>query len=97
MTHYFVSRHPGALKWAKRDDVLKNAEMVEHLDIEKIKAGDVVTGTLPINMVANICELGAIYRHLVMNMSFEDRGKNLTPDQMADLGAHVKRYEVKSV
>ena len=49
MTTYFISRHAGAIAWA-RSQGYEPDHWIEHLDISVIKAGDTVTGTLPIPM-----------------------------------------------
>ena len=46
MTVYFISRHPGAVAWARRHGL--EAKLIAHLDIGLVEAGDVVLGTLPI-------------------------------------------------
>ena len=44
MTIYFVSRHPGAIEWARRR-ALEVDRFVVHLDTNQIHLGDVVIGT----------------------------------------------------
>ncbi len=50
----FITRHAGAVEWAQSKGI--EAEHVSHLDTKKIKAGDTIIGTLPVHMVAEICE-----------------------------------------
>ena len=57
MTSYFVSRHPGALAWAPEEDIQADRR-IEHLTVDLIQRGDVVIGTLPINLVAEVCARG---------------------------------------
>ena len=59
MTHYFVTRHAGALDWARDQGIV--ATLIEHLDPALIKAGDTVLGTLPIHLVAALNSIGARY------------------------------------
>lgn len=56
---YFVSRHPGAIAWIKKQVEWKVDAFVTHLDIDMIKAGDIVLGTLPIHLAALVCQKGA--------------------------------------
>jgi putative CRISPR-associated protein (TIGR02620 family) len=46
MTTYFISRHPGALKWMQRKQIPFDRH-IAHLDVESIRPGDVVIGSLP--------------------------------------------------
>ena len=48
---WFVSRHPGALDWARRSGIAFDRH-VAHLDTGKIGAGDTVIGSLPVNLAA---------------------------------------------
>lgn len=91
MTTYFISRHQGAKDWAELQNI--KVDLVQsHLDIDQLKAGDVVIGTLPINMVAQLCVLGAKYYHLTLHLSEELRGKELTAQDMLDAGAKIEQY-----
>ncbi|MDR3352276.1 MAG: CRISPR-associated protein Csx16, partial [Zoogloeaceae bacterium] len=49
MTTYFVSRHPGALEWMRKNRIPFD-DHVAHLDIERIHPGDTVIGSLPVNL-----------------------------------------------
>ena len=57
MAVYFVTRHAGAKEWAMLQGVACDV-CVAHLDPVLVKEGDVVIGTLPINLVAIVCEQG---------------------------------------
>ena len=58
MTIWFVSRHAGAIAWAKGQN-LPVDRWVAHLDARQVTAGDTVIGTLPVHIAADICALGA--------------------------------------
>ena len=54
MTTYFVSRHPGAIEWARRRGITIDRH-VAHLDAQVITKDDTVIGTLPVNLAAEVC------------------------------------------
>lgn len=95
MTTYFVSRHPGALDWAARQALA--ATPIAHLNLNIIKAGDVVIGTLPIQHVAAVNKRGARYFHLEMDIPADQRGANLSADDMERFGAKLVEYEARAV
>ncbi len=90
MTTYFITRHTGALDWARRKGI--EAERHAHLDIEIICEGDRVIGTLPVHIAAEICARGAQYLHLSMNIPEQARGRELSVDEMEQFGACLVRY-----
>jgi CRISPR-associated protein Csx16 len=58
MTVFFVSRHRGAVDWARRQG-LRVDRWVEHLHADDVRAGDTVAGTLPLPLAAAVCVGGA--------------------------------------
>lgn len=98
MTTWFVSRHPGAQEWAHRHGLLPNeVHCCTHLAVEEVVAGDVVIGTLPVNLVAAICARGARYFHLVLDQPQSYRGLPLTAEEMERLGARLEEYRAERV
>ena len=93
MTTWFVSRHPGALDWAARQGIHINRP-VDHLDVQSVANGDWVIGTLPIHMAAAVCERGARYLHLEINVPRELRGQELDAAQLDALGARLTEFRV---
>jgi len=89
----FVTRHAGALAWARRRGLA--AEAVDHLDLAVIGAGDVVLGTLPVHLVAGVCAAGARYYHLELDLPPGLRGQELDADAMDRLGAALVPYHVQ--
>ena len=94
MTTWFVSRHPGAIEWATRQTLAVD-EFVHHLDPALVRGGDTVMGSLPVNLAAAVCERGARYLHLSMELPPDLRGKELTADQLDQLGAKMCEYRLE--
>ena len=55
MTTWFISRHPGAIEWVKQQNIQID-RFENHLDTSLVRAGDVVIGTLPIHLAAEVCQ-----------------------------------------
>lgn len=95
-THWFVSRHPGAVEWIERQGV-RIDQVVPHLDLSQVKRGDRVYGTLPANLGARVCERGAEYHHLSIEMPAEARGQELTAELLQEYGACLQQYRITPV
>lgn len=93
MPRYFVSRHPGAIHWARQQGLAVDA-FVPHLDATTVQAGDVVMGTLPVALAAQVCERGAQYLHLSLHLPQDLRGTELSADQLHHLQAELTPYHV---
>ena len=96
MTTYFISRHAGATEWLQNQGLTVDA-VVDHLDPETVRAGDVVLGTLPVNLAARICARGARYLHLSLELPAAWRGRELSADDMRHFGAKLEEFRVESV
>lgn len=96
MTTYFVTRHPGAVEWAARQGLTVD-QVVEHLEPVVVQAGDLVIGTLPVNLVAEICARRGRYFHLCLDLPPDKRGRELTADEMQAHGARIEEYRVEKV
>lgn len=93
MTTYFVSRHKDAILWAAEMQV--KAEKIirtENLDPAILCEGDEVIGTLPVQMIAEVCARGARYFHLTMEIPAEYRGEELTAQQMKAFNARLLSF-----
>lgn len=94
MTTFFVTRHPGAAAWA-REQGLAVDRAVAHLDPAAVQSGDIVIGTLPVNLAAEVCARGARYLHLSLDLPADWRGRELSAADMRACGARVEEYRVE--
>lgn len=94
MTTWFISRHPGAWQWAQQQGV-KADRRLTHLDIDDIHQGDTVIGSLPVNLAARVCEKGARYIHLSLDLPADMRGRELTAAQLEQYGARLQAYHIE--
>lgn len=96
MTTWFISRHPGAVGWARRHG-LSIDQYVAHLAAGEVQPGDTVIGTLPVNLAAAVCDCGARYLHLSVELLANLRGQELSADQLDELGARLAAYKVEEL
>lgn len=92
---WIITRHPGAAAWLAVRGV--QGEQVAHLDVARVAVGDTVIGTLPVNLAAEVCALGARYYHLSLRLPSNLRGVELSPEEMDRCGAVLRRYHVQPV
>lgn len=90
---YFVSRHAGAIAWAEGRG-LHIDHWVRHLDLACIRPGDTVIGTLPIHLAAEVCQRGARYLHLSLNLPAHLRGQELSAADMDAAGATLGAFHI---
>jgi CRISPR-associated protein Csx16 len=96
MTTFFISRHPGAREWAAEEGIVVDRQ-IAHLDTETIQPGDVVIGTLPVNLAARVCQRGGRYLHLSLELPPDWRGRELSADDLRQIGAQVQEYRIVPV
>lgn len=96
MTTTLVSRHAGAIDWARQEGLLpENARIVSDFDPETAAAGDLVIGTLPAQLAARICERGARYQHLTLDLTPDLRGKELSAADMRACNARLEEFHIQ--
>ena len=93
MTTWFITRHSGAVDWARAQGI--GARHVEHLDLDSIRAGDIVLGTLPVSLAARVCALGSEYHHLTLDLPPDWRGRELSAQDMDRFGARLQRFHIE--
>lgn len=96
MATWFVSRHSGALAWAEKRK-LRVDRFVAHLELDAVRAGDSVIGTLPVNLIAKLQQKGACYIHLSLDMPLEWRGRELSSRELEQIGAELHAYTVQEI
>ncbi len=96
MTTFFVSRHQGAIDWALQQNLAIDT-FVAHLDIDQVNAGDIVIGTLPIHLAAEVCAKGANFFFLTINISFMQRGVELSTQQLTAQNCKIQPFFVKAL
>ncbi|MDG4605661.1 MAG: CRISPR-associated protein Csx16 [Candidatus Contendobacter sp.] len=96
MTTLFISRHPGAREWAAEEGIVVDA-VIAHLDVETIRPGDMVFGTLPVHLAARVCERGGRYLHLSLELPPDWRGWELSAADLRRFGARIEEYRVMPV
>lgn len=93
MTTLFITRHPGAVEWAERHGLCVDVRLA-HLDPASIQPGDVVIGTLPVNLAAAVCARGGRFLNLSLDLPPEARGRELSADDLERYGARLEAYSV---
>jgi CRISPR-associated protein Csx16 len=96
MTTFFVSRHPGAIEWAKRQK-LNVTLFMPHLDTSQVQEGDTVIGSLPVNLAAQVCAKGAAYWHVSVALPATLRGTELSADALEQLDARLECFHLKAI
>lgn len=92
MSIYFITRHTGALAWAKQKHLQYDVHL-EHLsDLSLLKTGDLVIGTLPINIVYELNVQGVRYIHLSLQIPAELRGVELNAQQLEEYQVQRKPF-----
>jgi CRISPR-associated protein Csx16 len=96
VTTYLITRHAGAVEWARRRGIA--FEHLTHLDdLARIEPGDRVIGPLPLGRIADIVATGARYEAIEMELPEGVRGSELSADEMARHKAHLVRYHVERI
>jgi CRISPR-associated protein Csx16 len=91
---YVITRHPGALQWLAQYLAKPYVHFTHLHDLAIIKSGDIVVGTLPINLIAKLNQAGVRYVHLHIDIPEHLRGQELTQSQLVQLGASLIEYAV---
>lgn len=93
MTVWFISRHPGAKEWMDNNKI-KYDHHITHLTDQEIKSGDTVIGSLPVNLAADICNKGAMYWNLSLEIPESSRGKELSANELNKFKAKLELFSI---
>lgn len=94
MTTYFITRHPGALAWAKLNNLAYDIHTEHLVSLDQLKKGDTVIGTLPINMVYQLNQKSVRYVHLSLEIPANLRGVELSAEQLQQCQATLEEFWV---
>lgn len=95
MTTYFIGRHAGTVVWIKRQPITIDV-FKENFEPEDVKPGDTVIGTLPVHLAAAVCDKGATFVALTLDIPKEKRGLELTESEAIESNIRLCAFEVKS-
>jgi CRISPR-associated protein Csx16 len=90
-----VAANPATAEWLRQRGFA--GRVVAHLTLWDIRAGQTVIGNLPAHLVAEVCEKGARYLHLALDVPPEQRGKVLDVEGMDRAGARLIAIEARIV
>lgn len=93
MLTWFVSRHGGAIDWIKQIGIPID-RFCHHLSEVSVAPGDVVMGTLPVHMAAQVCAQGAYFFELVIDLPESFRGRELDKDALLRFNARLVPFMV---
>jgi CRISPR-associated protein Csx16 len=95
MTTWFISRHPGAKVWAAEQG-LHIDQHLTHLDTAIVQRGDTVIGTLPVHLAAAVCQVGARFFNLSLDLPAHWRGRELSADELRKCQARLECFEIRT-
>lgn len=93
MSLILVSRHSAASEWLCQQGLTVEQHVPELAQAMYTK-GDLVVGSLPAHLAAEVCECGGEYWHLALNTPLGKRGAELTVDDMNECHARLIRLDV---
>lgn len=91
MTTFFVSRHPGAINWAKKHSLAVD-RWVAHLEVDEVQPGDTVVGTLPVATIAAVCGRNARFVALEITLTANRRGVELSDEEMDSMQCRLCEF-----
>lgn len=94
MTIFFVTRHLGALAWAKKQGINYDVNLEHMGTIDHLKPNDIVIGTLPIHLVYALNQKKVRYVHLSLQIPAHLRGQELTVEQLDECQASLQEFHV---
>jgi putative CRISPR-associated protein (TIGR02620 family) len=89
MNNLIVSRHKGLVDWLKDRGI--EGEIISHVTDPTILRGRKVYGVLPLSLAAEAME---VWEVAMPNLQPEQRGKELSIEEMDNAGACLRCYVV---
>ena len=86
-----VSRHAGAIEWLRRQGI--TGTVIEQANVADVR-GKVVVGNLPLHLAAAAHQVGSID---LPGLTREQRGKDLSAEEMDAAGAVIRWYVVEAI
>lgn len=93
MTTWFITRHPGARDWAETQGLHIDRHAI-HLDTADVAPGDTVIGSLPVHLAAEVCQRGARYLNLSLDLPAHARGRELSADELQRYQARLEAFTI---
>ncbi|MDR3054426.1 MAG: CRISPR-associated protein Csx16 [Zoogloeaceae bacterium] len=100
MTTWFITRHPGALEWAKAQGFAIDRHCTHLTDVnltDGIVAGDTIIGSLPVHLAAVVCQRGAAYYNLSLDLPAHLRGEELSAEELSACNARLEAFYVEKI
>ncbi len=96
MTTWFITRHPGARDWAAQQGLTIDRHAI-HLDPADVAPGDTVIGSLPVHLAAAVCQRGARYLNLSLDLPASARGRELSSEELQACNARLEAFNVSAI
>ncbi len=87
-----VSRHEGAVKWLAQRGI--TGQVLTHVSDPAQVADKAVVGNLPLHLAAQAARIGSID---MPGLRADQRGQDLSPEEMDAAGASIVWYEVRAL
>lgn len=91
---FLVTRHRGAISWYAKTGQRASTIETTNFDPAIVRPGDVVIGTLPMQVAAQVCRAGGRYWHLAIDVPAEHRGRELSAEDMIAFGARLEEFKL---
>jgi putative CRISPR-associated protein (TIGR02620 family) len=80
-------------QWFHQQCMIENHE---NFQIESIESPEttIVIGNLPVNIISDICKINAHYMHIDLTIPRENRGKELTIEELKQFQLNLQPYYV---
>jgi len=87
-----VTRHSGVIEWLARHGI--SGQVIAHVADPAQVAGRAVIGNLPLHLAALATRIGSID---MPGLRADQRGADLSPEEMDAAGAALSWYEVRAL